>query len=373
MAVVDCMHLTWQCKIDFLFAFCLFFPSLFSIMDLKNFMTISLNISYLNLQAGLSLAKPVAPGNAGENQDQPSPISVLEPPFVEDDNTIQEFSRFLKPDHLGNLSLFIFINFFCYLFPSLFDLIEHPCYVITGRNLKSNLIDKSPPIGSIARTLSWGESCAEPATPYGPYLVKSPSVSTSTEEEEQDWHAIVQTLLSAAGLDGELQCDSFFGKWHSLESPLDPSLRDKYANPNDKEPLHEAKRRKWRSSRKLVFDCVNAALVDITGYGSSDSSSVRIVSCSGAHDRFLEGDSLLLADRVWSRVKEWFLSDVRCVSEDGGDINSLVVERVVKKEVVGRGWPEQMRCEIDIVGKEIEGKLLQELVEEAVVDLTGRT
>ncbi|XP_004292261.1 PREDICTED: uncharacterized protein LOC101294433 [Fragaria vesca subsp. vesca] len=293
-------------------------------------------------EAGLSLAKPVAPGNAGENQDQPSPISVLEPPFVEDDNTIQEFSRFLKPDHLG-------------------------------RNLKSNLIDKSPPIGSIARTLSWGESCAEPATPYGPYLVKSPSVSTSTEEEEQDWHAVVQTLLSAAGLDGELQCDSFFGKWHSLESPLDPSLRDKYANPNDKEPLHEAKRRKWRSSRKLVFDCVNAALVDITGYGSSDSSSVRIVSCSGAHDRFLEGDSLLLADRVWSRVKEWFLSDVRCVSEDGGDINSLVVERVVKKEVVGRGWPEQMRCEIDIVGKEIEGKLLQELVEEAVVDLTGRT
>ncbi|KAM5563228.1 hypothetical protein ABKV19_018075 [Rosa sericea] len=291
-------------------------------------------------EAGLSLAKPVAPGNVGENQDQPSPISVLEPPFVEDDNTIQEFSRFLKPDHLG-------------------------------RHLKSNLIDKSPPIGSIARTLSWDESCAETATPYG--LLKSPSVSTSIEEEEQDWQAIVQTLLSAAGLDGELQCDSFFGKWHSLESPLDPSLRDKYANPDDKELLHEAKRRKWRSSRKLVFDCVNAALVDITGYGSADSSRTRTISCSGAHDRFLEGDSPLLADRVWSRVKEWFLGEVRCVPEDGGDINSLVVERVVKKEVVGRGWPEQMRNEIDIVGKDIEGKLLQELVEEAVVDLTGRT
>ncbi|XP_050364673.1 uncharacterized protein LOC126783276 [Argentina anserina] len=288
-------------------------------------------------EVGLSLAKPVAPGSVVENQDQPSPISVLEPPFVEDENIIQEFSRFLKPDHLG-------------------------------RNLKSNLIDKSPPIGSIARTLSWDESCAETATPYGPYLVKSPSVSTSTEEEEQDWHAIVQTLLSAAGLDGELQCDSFFGKWHSLESPLDPSLRDKYANPNDKEPLHEAKRRKWRSSRKLVFDCVNAALVDITGYGASDSGSTKTISCSGAHDRYLEGNTFLLADRVWSRVKEWFLSEVRCVPEDGGDINNQEVERVVKKEVVGRGWPEQMRCEIDIVGKEIEGKLLQELVEEAVVD-----
>ncbi|CAB4321678.1 unnamed protein product [Prunus armeniaca] len=256
-------------------------------------------------KAGLCVTRPVVPGNVVENPDQPSPISVLEPPFEEDDNIIQESSLYLKPDHLG-------------------------------RHLKSNLIDKSPPIGSISRTLSWDDSCAETATPY---LLKSPSVST--EEEEQDWHAIVQTLLSAAGLDGEVQCDSFFTRWHSLESPLDPSLRDKYANINDKEPLHEAKRRQWRSSRKLVFDCVNAALVDITGYGSD--SSTRTMSCSGAHDR------------------------------GGGDSNSLVVERVVRKEVVGNGWSEHMRLEIDNLGKEIEGKLLEELVEEAVVDLTERT
>lgn len=238
--------------------------------------------------------------------------------------------------------------------------------LITGRHLKSNLIDKSPPIGSIARTLSWDDSCAETATPY---LLKSPSVSA--EEEEQDWHAIVQTLLSAAGLNGEVQCDSFFTRWHSLESPLDPSLRDKYANLNDKEPLHEAKRRQWRSSRKLVFDCVNAALVDITGYGSD--SGTRTMSCSGARDRFSEGDSSLLADRVWGQVREWFASEVRCASGEAGDSNSLVVERVVRKEVVGKGWSEHMRLEIDNLGKEIEGKLLEELVEEAVVDLTVRT
>ncbi|CAB4321676.1 unnamed protein product [Prunus armeniaca] len=286
-------------------------------------------------KAGLCVTRPVVPGNVVENPDQPSPISVLEPPFEEDDNIIQESSLYLKPDHLG-------------------------------RHLKSNLIDKSPPIGSISRTLSWDDSCAETATPY---LLKSPSVST--EEEEQDWHAIVQTLLSAAGLDGEVQCDSFFTRWHSLESPLDPSLRDKYANINDKEPLHEAKRRQWRSSRKLVFDCVNAALVDITGYGSD--SSTRTMSCSGAHDRFSEDDSSLLADRVWGRVREWFASEVRCASGEGGDSNSLVVERVVRKEVVGNGWSEHMRLEIDNLGKEIEGKLLEELVEEAVVDLTERT
>lgn len=76
-------------------------------------MTNSLIMALCNSQAGLSLAKPVAPGNVGENQDQPSPISVLEPPFIEDDNTIQEFSRFLKPDLLGTLSLsLIFIKLF---------------------------------------------------------------------------------------------------------------------------------------------------------------------------------------------------------------------------------------------------------------------
>lgn len=235
--------------------------------------------------------------------------------------------------------------------------------------LKSNLIDKSPPIGSIARTLSWDDSCAETATPY---QLRSSLVSTGAKEEEKDWLALVQSLLSAAGLNDGVRCDSFFSRWHSLNSPLDPSLRDKYANVNGKETMqmHEGKRRQLRSSRKLVFDCVNAALADCTGYGSD--TSVRSTSCGGPHERLMEGDSPLLEDLLWARMKEWFSSEVRCVSGDEGDSNSLVVEGVVRKEVVGKGWAEQMSLEIDNLGAEIEGKLLQELVEEAVVDLTGR-
>ena len=57
---------------------------------------------------------------------------------------------------------------------------------------------------------------------------------------------------------------------------------------------------------------------------------------------------------------------------DCGDSNSLVVESVVRKEVVGKGWVELMGLEMDILVKEVEGKLLEELVEDAVVDLTGR-
>lgn len=233
------------------------------------------------------------------------------------------------------------------------------------------MIDKSPPIESIARTLSWDESCAETATPYP---LKSSLGSCGTKEDEKDWLALVQTLLSAAGLDDGVRCNSFFSRWHSLNSPLDPSLRDKYANNvNGKETLHEGKRRQLRSSRKLVFDCVNAALADMTGYGCD--RRVRSMACGGggAKDSLMRDDSaLLVVDLVWDRMKEWFSREVRCVAEDEEDSNSLVVERVVRKQVVGKGWAERMRLEKDNLGTEIEATLLQELVEEAVVELTGR-
>lgn len=50
------------------------------------------------------MAKPIMPGNVSENQDQPSPISVLEPPF-EDDNATLDSTGNIKPEHQGNLSL----------------------------------------------------------------------------------------------------------------------------------------------------------------------------------------------------------------------------------------------------------------------------
>jgi hypothetical protein len=41
-----------------------------------------------------------------ENQDQPRPISVLEPPFEKDDNTILEASGSIKPGYRGKYLLF---------------------------------------------------------------------------------------------------------------------------------------------------------------------------------------------------------------------------------------------------------------------------
>ncbi|KAK3032178.1 hypothetical protein RJ639_035003 [Escallonia herrerae] len=290
-------------------------------------------------EAGFSVTRPLAPGIASENQDQPSPISVLEPPF-EDDHTAIQFSSIKSNQHGAEL----------------------PVHAI-----KSNLIDKSPPIGSIARTLSWGDSCVETATQYP----SQPSaVPLGSKEEQGEWLFFVQRLLSAAGIDGEVQCVSFFDRWHSPDSPLDPSLRDKYVDVNDKETLQEGKRRQRKSTRKLVFDCVNAALVDIAGYGSGTCQ--RAIPCSGPKEMLQDQSSTAVVDQAWSLMKEWFSGDVRCVSSDGGDNNSLVVERVVRKEVVGKGWAEHLRLEIDNLGKEIEGKLLEEIVQEAVVQLTGK-
>lgn len=228
---------------------------------------------------------------------------------------------------------------------------------------KSNLIDKSPPIESISRTLTWEDTYSENTDPY----VFKPSLACEdTEEEEQKWLGLVRTLLSAAGLDDNVQCNSFFSRWHSLENPLDPSLRNNFANLSEKEPEQEAKRRQSRSNWKLIFDSVNAVLVDITGF-RSDRSTIAM-SCNWVN---AEAPSQALVDRVWDRLKDWLSGETRCVGYDIGDSNSLVVERVVGKEVVGKGWIQQLQEEMDDLGMEIEGKLLEELVEETLLDLTG--
>ncbi|KAK4731834.1 hypothetical protein R3W88_024822 [Solanum pinnatisectum] len=275
-----------------------------------------------------------------ENQDQPSPISVLETPFEEDDHPTRISSGGIKPDRHGA------------------ELSVH--------SLRSNLIDKSPPIGSIARTLSWDDSCAHTASSV---CVRPSSSTQRTEEVEREWFSFVQTLLTVAGLD-EVQPDAFSTMWHSPESPLDPSLREKYIDLNEKETLHESKRRQRRSTQKLVFDGVNAALLEIAGYGPDNFQ--RAIPYMGVHNNLRLVTKPVLLEQVWDRMKEWFSSEVKYLSTDGGDLNSLVVEEMVGKEVMGKMWLENWRLELDNVGFEIEEKLLEELVNESVVELAGK-
>ncbi|KAF5801583.1 hypothetical protein HanRHA438_Chr06g0259061 [Helianthus annuus] len=266
---------------------------------------------------------PEGSGNANENPDQPSPVSVLESQFVDDDHK-SGYSSTAKLNKIG-------------IDPN-----------------KYNLIDKSPPIGSISRTLSCDCSAVGAVTPVpGKTSTKQP---LSPEEEEQECFMYVQTLLSAAGISGGVQSDSVIARWHSPESPLDPSLRDKYMNLSDKEP--HSKQRHRRSFQKLVFDCVNEALTLSSG------------TCKHVGKVPME--------RVWGQMKEWISGDGRCVwDEDGGgdedEDGSLAVEMVARKEVTGEVWMEHLKLSIEDIKKEIEVKLVEQLVDEFVVELmTGR-
>ncbi|KAK1372033.1 hypothetical protein POM88_038125 [Heracleum sosnowskyi] len=89
----------------------------------------------------------------------------------------------------------------------------------------------------------------------------------------------ILTLLSAADLGNELQSDTFLARFFSLESPLDPLLRDTYLGLKDKEILHEAKR-----MQNLVFDCVNAALGELAVY---ESDQWKSRPCDRVHDQRL--------------------------------------------------------------------------------------
>ncbi|KAK4407298.1 hypothetical protein Sango_0310800 [Sesamum angolense] len=187
------------------------------------------------------MENPCESGNQGE---QPSPISVLDEHFEEDERKAKVFPHYAKPDQLG---------------------VKSPLDS-TG----SNLIDKSPPIGSFARTLSWDDSCIDTASSHP---AKECLATEETDEDEQELYTFVETLY-----------------W-----PLVSKVRDKYIDLKDKETLHEAERRQRRSMRKLVFDCVNTAIVDIAGYGSDLGQ--RAIPCIGANNHTLDSASLTMVDK----------------------------------------------------------------------------
>ncbi|KAL3645055.1 hypothetical protein CASFOL_010235 [Castilleja foliolosa] len=262
-------------------------------------------------EAGWAVAEPISL----ENHDQPSPISVLDPPLAGKEHLAKVFSHYIKPhDQCGIERSLNFIG------PS--------------------LIDKSPSIRSIERTLSWDNSF--PTSPSHP---TNESSTTQKLDEERKWFFLVKTLLSVAGLQDEAQPNSALPRWHSPESLLDPSLRGTYIN--------DINEKQWqkRCTQKLVFYCVNEVLIEIAGCES--------YSCRRA---IWAGNCML--DLVWARVKISFYSQEKCVAGD----DDLLVERVVKKEVAGKGWKGNFRSEMDNLMKEIGGELLEELVQETVVE-----
>jgi len=59
--------------------------------------------------------------------------------------------------------------------------------------------------------------------------------------------------------------------------------------------------------------------------------------------------------------------------DEDGDLSSLAVNKVVRIEVAEIGSQESLRLEMDSMGEELELKLLEELVEEALMDLSEQS
>lgn len=202
----------------------------------------------------------------------------------------------------------------------------------------AELISRSPPIESVARSLSRSQ----------PKLARSSSLA----EECQEHYSFVNSLLSSAGLGGEAPpTAAALARWHSLESPLDPSLLDKFLERKDE----DAKCRERRSSQRLLFDAANVALLDISRAAAAAAKS------GGA--RYAGGS---VTEEVWRRVKGWWSVGGE---QPAGGHSGLVVDRVLRMEVPSCVWGEMMSSEVEEVGREIGGELLEDLIGEALADL----
>lgn len=233
------------------------------------------------------------------------------------------------------------------LFP---DVLVASCYfTISGvesprLSIGPHMIDKSPTIGSIARSPSWKDSDSSP--PPKRFITKE-------RDEEHECINLVKALLSEARLHEEA-----LDRWHSPESPLDPSLRGKSIDFNDEKRLHDSKLRQRRSVQNLVYDCINSALANARN--EPRGFDPRIGPYNSTFSTIL--------DEVWSNAKAWLSSEVRETVDDSGENDSLVVEKVIGKEVEGKGWSHHFRVEIDILVEEIEERLLEELTHEMVLE-----
>ncbi|GJN27103.1 hypothetical protein PR202_gb15093 [Eleusine coracana subsp. coracana] len=247
-------------------------------------------------------------------RDEPSPTSVLDASFEDSNTNESESSRSITCSN-GSVVL-----------PSTVEL--------------------------ITRSLSW-EDMSSPSP--GSTKLAPPS---NEDDDELECVSFVQKILSSAGLD-DLQLGMVFSRWYLPDCPLDPGLRDKLLDRKEE----AAKSRERRSNQKLLFDCVNMALIEI-------GEDALLCICHWSQERSTarrENLSQVLGE-VPRHMRDWLYGSGKFVLNDNDDAGTIL-ERIVQQEVEGRGWMKSMRWELDEITTQIACEVLEELVEAAVDDL----
>ncbi|XP_064992145.1 uncharacterized protein LOC135584584 isoform X3 [Musa acuminata AAA Group] len=260
-----------------------------------------------------SLEKPAIHGTLTQNQDRYSQIPVFEAPLAD-------------------------------------GLSQSP-----GNNMaeRPQALSRSPPIESVVRSLSRSTSCSDAASAKH----FNSRMMFSEAEREHEQLVFVHELMASAGMDSRESV--MFGGWHSIDSPLNPLLLYEYLHVDEE----EGKCRERRSGRRLLFDAVNAALLDL-----SQAALRAAYPWNGPRHDARKNDKVggSAADQVWALVRNALSSEKRVPTESA----SAAVERLVRKEVAGRQWAESSWLEVCEFSKEIGGKLLEELVEETLSELS---
>ncbi|XP_066327932.1 uncharacterized protein [Miscanthus floridulus] len=243
------------------------------------------------------------------NRDQPSPTSVLDAP--------SEDSSCNEPETPG---------------------------ITTSKNT----ISRSSAIETVARFLPWDDTTSESQSLCNP----RPSSRLPDEgDDESECHVLVQNIMSSAGL-GTSQSRMVFTGWHLPDHPLDPVLCNKVLELQEKS-----------SYRRLLFDCVNVALIEI-----GENTLLSAFPWSKRHSRTWRGTSSPdLGVEVWSILKDWIYG-ARMFVVSKRDNAGIILDRIVKQEVEARGWVKLMMAQVVDITEKLEGGVMEELVEEAVLD-----
>ncbi|XP_042472861.1 uncharacterized protein LOC122055472 [Zingiber officinale] len=224
-----------------------------------------------------------------------------------------------------------------------------------GLSLASG-VSRSPPIASIARSLSGYISCLDLASPKS----LNPLMDFTKADEEQEQFAFLQNLLLSSGLDSEERM--VYKGWHSLDSPLNPSLLYESQHMEDKEKKCQEK----HSCRKLLFDSINASLIDIS---EATLFAAYPWTRRRHHKPWKDGDGdATVAEQVWSIVRKRLVCN-KWVPEEPGHIG-IVADRLVMDEVAGRKSDETRWLQVCELSKEIGRWVMEELVEELVSELS---
>ncbi|TKY52841.1 hypothetical protein E2542_SST24363 [Spatholobus suberectus] len=256
-----------------------------------------------DLSAGSSGGSSVLESSCCKDADQPSPVSVLEPSFTDDLSSCSECFESLSADLQGLRMQLQLLK------------------------LESEEYVEGPMVLS-------DEDGGEATT-----VMLEDNEFRRTEDSWETSYII--DVLSESGIDGA-QPDTISEVWHSLECPVSLSVFDEL----------EKRYSDWttcsRSQRRLLFDRLNLEIVKI------NEQSTCALPWVGPATTNVTGSNL---------IKNGFRDGLCRILESQGKVRDDALGKVLVRE---SEWLD-LRGDIDVIGREVERLLLDDLVAEIVV------